>query len=76
MKARVTSGLILITPSRTAAAFVWRPDLSVALAGRMLPGYYEEGKTEYLNDLRKSDCQNKRAGFIFMRREAEIYEAQ
>ena len=30
-----------------------RPDLSVALLGRMLSGYYEEGKSEYLDEMRK-----------------------
>ena len=36
-----------------AEARVMRPDLSVALVGRMLAGFYEEGKAEYLDDLRK-----------------------
>ena len=30
-----------------------RPDLSVALLGRMLSGFYAEGKSEYLDEMRK-----------------------
>ena len=46
-------GKIAEAEAALAEARDMRPDLSVALIGRMLSGYYEEDKIEYLDALRK-----------------------
>ena len=46
-------GKIAEAEAALAEARDMRPDLSVALLGRMLSGYYEEGKSEYLDEMRK-----------------------
>jgi adenylate cyclase len=46
-------GRIAEAEAALAEARDMRPDLSVALIGRMLSGFHEEGKSEYLDEMRK-----------------------
>jgi adenylate cyclase len=60
-KAFVLSRMGRIAEAKAALATArdMRSGLSVALFERMLSGYYEEGKIEYLNDLRKIGLSEK-----------------